>query len=354
MNKILGAVFGVASVLALLSVSAQATSLLDWATSGSSRHAKSVEPADEATLLTLEPKQNEIYPHRGGARDFFVTVVARDRITLELRALENGDPLNSVSENPVPDSVQWQDGSILFLSSQVGGLGLWKKPAMGMGLVKRLFQFTGRVEQPTLLPNGDVIAVRLALRGVGEERRSSGRKDPFNNWSYRGAQSYIVRIDRDGGEKRLSDGGNPAVSPDGAWVVFSMAVGRSRHLFLMRSDGSELMQLTDGRAVDVQPAWSPDGQWIAFTSNRGHADMRSEKRSNWDVWLVSRDGQSMQRLTRNPARDGAPAFSADGKVVLFHSDRKISDEERELHGVRHANKGFHIWKVSVPVAGSAG
>jgi len=341
-------VFG-AMILMLQIPSAQAGDLLDWATSGI-HHKKQAAVADDAVLLTLEPKQNEIYPQAGGDRDFFVTVVARDRVVLMRRALENGDPLNPVTEDMVPDSVHWQDGNVLFLSTQVGGLGLWKKPATGMGLVRRLHQFSGRVVQPTMLPNGDIIAVRLSSRALRERNDQEGRRhpDPFDNWSQQGTQPSIVRIDAKGGEHFLADGVNPAVSPDGKWIVFSMAVGRSRHLFLMRSDGSDLAQLSDGRAVDVQPVWSPDGQWIAFTSNRGHADMRHRNRSNWDVWLLRRDGQRLARLTRDPARDGAPAFAASGSKVLFHSDRKIGKADMEGHQVKRASKGFHVWQVRIP------
>ena len=348
MNKMIRGVMVL--LFAMPVASAQAGDLLDWALSGA-HHQKQEVQRDDATLLTLEPKQNEIYPHSGGDSDFLVTVVARDRVVLSRRALENGDPLNPVTEDMAPDSVHWMDGEVSFLSSQVGGLGLWKKPATGMGLVKRLYHFGGRVAQPTLLPSGDVIAVRLSSRLLrdGRRERSGHHPDPFDNWSQSGAQPSIIRIDSKGGEHPLSNGVNPAVSPDGSWVVFSMAVGRSRHLFLMRSDGSDLAQLSDGRAEDVQPVWSPDGEWVAFTSNRGHADMRHRGRSNWDVWMVRRNGEDLTRLTRDPGRDGAPAFSADGRKVLFHSDRKIGKADLETHQVRRAPKGFHIWQVVIPI-----
>ncbi|RMH51726.1 MAG: TolB protein [Zetaproteobacteria bacterium] len=344
-----------AALLSILPGSAAAGSLLDWMTAGAERMRPGGHGAaagvDNAELLTLEPGENEIYPRSGGRGEFFVTVLRRDRVTLERRALENGDPLNEVTEDPVPDSVQWRDGALLFLSTQVGGLGLWRKPADGMGLSMRIHQFAGRVEQPLLLADGSVIAVRLAAPArIGGERlrRRHGRPDPFDNWSRQGARAYIVRIAPDGTERRLADGINPALSPDGTWVAFSMAVGRSRHLFLMRTDGGALTQLSSGRAVDVQPAWSPDGRWIVFTSNRGRADMRHPSRSNWDLWMIRRDGRSIFRLTRDPARDGAPVFTPDGGAVLFHSDRRIGKQERMRHGVRHIRRGFHVWRIALP------
>ncbi|MDQ6963823.1 MAG: TolB protein [Mariprofundales bacterium] len=341
------------SALLVTAVPAQAGDLLDWVTAGSHKQQRE-RLSDGATLLTLEPKQSEIYPQAAGDRDFLVTVVMRDRVALVRRALENGDPLNLVTEGMVPDSVRWRSGSVLFLSTQVGGLGLWSKPVTGMGLVKRLRQFSGRVVQPELLPNGDLIAVRLSLRGLSEQREGDRRhrSDPFDNWTQQGASPSIVRIDSSGSERVLADGVNPAVSPDGEWIVFSMAVGRSRHLFLMRVDGSELAQLSDGRAVDVQPVWSPDGEWIAFTSNRGHADMRHRSRSNWDVWVVRRNGEGLTRLTRDPARDGAPTFSRDGAKVLFHSDRKVGKEDLVLHQLQRSPKGFHIWQLAMPAIAS--
>jgi Tol biopolymer transport system component len=37
----------------------------------------------------------------------------------------------------------------------------------------------------------------------------------------------------------------------------------------MRSDGTEVKQLTDDPGADLEPVWSPDGARLAFASNRG-------------------------------------------------------------------------------------
>jgi len=339
-------------VMLLAPLGAQATSLLDMI--GNLSHHDQAVVNDGATLVTLEPKQNEIYPVVGAGSDFLVTVMTGDGRWLSRRALENGDPLNRVVEGAEPDSVHWQQGGqVSYLTDEIGSLGLWQKPVGGRGLVKRIHQFAGRVVQAFRLANGDMIAVRSADRSAegstsGRRQSASHRPDPFDNWTANGSRAFIVRIGKDGEEKRLSGGANPALSPDGKWIVFSMAVGRSRHLFIMRDDGSELAQLTDIRSVDVQPVWSPDGQWIAFTSNRGKADMRNSQRSNWDVWLVRRDGTTLMRITSDPARDGGASFTPVGDALLFHSDRKISKQTMAAHEVKRASAGFHIWRQRLP------
>ncbi len=63
------------------------------------------------------------------------------------------------------------------------------------------------------------------------------------------------------------------------------------------------------------PALSADGSTIAFAW-RG------------DVWSVSSAGGVATQLTRDPARDGQPAFSPDGTEIAFVSDRSGS---RQVH-----------------------
>jgi TolB protein len=72
----------------------------------------------------------------------------------------------------------------------------------------------------------------------------------------------IFRIDADtGAVARLTSGGNnnsPAYSPDGQWIVFnSLRVNDQADLYLMRSDGSDLRQLTFDPEPDWQPQWEP-------------------------------------------------------------------------------------------------
>lgn len=325
----------------------QAEGLLDWLPKGSSSSAKHEKPSDSAKLLTAEPGESEMYPqvsHEG--RHLIVTLQSKKASVISRRAIENGDPLNVVTDDArAVDSARWYQGDVTFLSQRAGSLGLWRKAADGEGVVRRVKELQGEITQPILLTNGSMIAVRFESAGKTRSKASSTR-DRFNNWLVSGYRSEIILVDQHGSIRVLSQGTNPALSPDGEWIAFSMPVGRSYHLYMMRTDGSELTQLTDERSVDVQPTWSQDGKWVVFTSNRAKADMRKPKNSNWDIWAIDREGRNLTQLTMDEARDGAPAVGKDGRVY-FHSDRKISKAEKALRNLKGSTGKFHIWSIPV-------
>ncbi len=335
------------------SVPAQAEDLLEWLHSVSAT-TSGQKPAvtDAATLLTLEPGENEMYAKPSPDGKFMLTMVSKGKqMWISRRYIENGDPAGVVTEDPRAfDSIGWHGREhVYFLSNRAGGLGLWEKISDGEGMQRRLLNMRGTFTEAVLLSDGSVVAVRLN-RTEPLDRQHSGnhtRRDGFNNWEHPGYHAELVHISSNGDEKVLSQGINPALSPDGKWIAFSMPVGRSYHLFRMHPDGSELIQVTDARSVDVQPAWSPDGKWIVFTSNRQHPDMRHSKRSNWDIWAIDPAGRHLTQLSTDTARDGGAQVGANGRVY-FHSDRRIDAKEIKARMVDHARQGFHIWSLPLP------
>lgn len=86
-------------------------------------------------------------------------------------------------------------------------------------------------------------------------------------------------------------------------------------LFLVRPGGSPLRRLTEGPGFDVQPAWSPDGRRIVFA--RGDA-----LTSQADIYVINADGTGLINLTNTPGTvDFGPAFSPDGRNIVFNSDQ---------------------------------
>lgn len=306
-----------------------------------------IKASDTAQLLTLESKENEMYPKVSPNGKYLLTLTMQGHdASISRRAIQNGGYLNLVTDDIASfASFAWFNEQVTFSSSRTGMLSLWKKPANGEGLMRREVQLTGKLQAITLLQDGSVIATRIAQ---GYKQKHGLSSDHFNNWDMGAVHSYIVHIFPDGSEKRLSSGAGASVSSDGKHIVFSITMGKSQHLFMMDTDGSNLAQLTSGHVQDAQPTWSEDGKWVVFTSNRaGTVDTGVSYKNNWELWAISNEGTHLTRLTQNKAKDGAPSVAADG-TVYFHSDRRVSKEDLAEREVRGKASGFHIWTVNLP------
>ena len=89
---------------------------------------------------------------------------------------------------------------------------------------------------------------------------------------------------------RKSNCFNPAVSPDGARVLFVSDHGvdeQGRHnndIYLSNADGTNLQRLTQNGSDDIMPAWSPSEEGVIFfLSNRGGA---------YNIWRLKLSGGS--------------------------------------------------------------
>lgn len=70
--------------------------------------------------------------------------------------------------------------------------------------------------------------------------------------------------------------------------------------------------LTNNDMYDAEDAFSPDGKWICFCS------MRS---GDGDIYVMRSDGTHVVQITNAPGYDGGPFFSPDGKHLCYRSDR---------------------------------
>ena len=77
---------------------------------------------------------------------------------------------------------------------------------------------------------------------------------------------------------------------DGPPIAFVSFRDGDSEIYTMRSDGTDVRQLTVNAASDGDSAWSPDGTQIAFHSNRD---------GDWKIYTMRSDGTDVRRLTEN-------------------------------------------------------
>ncbi len=80
--------------------------------------------------------------------------------------------------------------------------------------------------------------------------------------------------------------------------------------------GSESIILSQENRSFTTPSLSPDGKWIVCTSNSN--DKGNE---NLDIYVVRTDGSRLTQLTYHPGHDLSPVWSPDGKSIYFLSQR---------------------------------
>ena len=94
---------------------------------------------------------------------------------------------------------------------------------------------------------------------------------------------------------------------------------RRTHLFVLAIATKSMTQVSSGDYDDTEPAWSPDGKLLAFTSNRSQPD--PDANFNTDIWVVPADntdkGAHPVQVTSNPGQDDHPAWSPDGQWIAY-------------------------------------
>jgi Tol biopolymer transport system component len=129
--------------------------------------------------------------------------------------------------------------------------------------------------------------------------------------------SDLYRVDVRGREHRLTRGARlsePDLAPDGRRILAVQAAGGTNRLVVYDLETGAITPLTaaDPKVHWAFPRWAPDGSRLAVGRWEAGA---------YDVVILDSLGALQYRLTADRALDTAPAWSPDGRYLVFSSDR---------------------------------
>ena len=149
----------------------------------------------------------------------------------------------------------------------------------------------------------------------------------FNDKPAGNTEIFIIKTDGSGLQNLTNDpllDMNPVFSPAGDEIIFMRDFYGKSRLYRMNPDGSNQRRVTEKGGHELSAAFSPDGSTLAFAGDRETADSRG-----LDIFLLDFNNPANEkRLTALRFHQGSPAFAPDGKRIAFISG---ADGNAELY-----------------------
>ena len=100
-----------------------------------------------------------------------------------------------------------------------------------------------------------------------------------------------------------------AQAPKTAKIAFMSKRDGNPEIYIMNPDGSEQVNLSQHPGADYDPAWSPNGKQILFSSDR--------EGGVFDLYLMDADGGNVRKVFESSAYRRNPSWSPDGKQIVY-------------------------------------
>lgn len=146
------------------------------------------------------------------------------------------------------------------------------------------------------------------------------------------AEVYVGNVDGSGTRRLTSVPGrdaHPSWHPDGSMLFQSPREEGHTRIFRMNRDGSDQRSLAATTGFCGVPFASPDGRMIAFQCSSSSKDFGSAK-APWRIYVLNAGENEPKAITSGPGNDQVPAWSPDGRKLMFFSDRSGTNQLYEL------------------------
>ncbi|MDP6636860.1 MAG: hypothetical protein QGG42_18325 [Phycisphaerae bacterium] len=165
-------------------------------------------------------------------------------------------------------------------------------------------------------------------------------------WRGDGGRFEVIRFGADGkvaNVKKIAEAPkgvlrDPDISFDGKKILFSMRRQRADdyHLYEANSDGTNLKQLTFGSMLsDVDPIYMPNGK-ILFSSTRDMKYCQCNRHIQPNLFVMDSDGANIIQISRNTLADFHSSLMPDGRVLY----------SRWEYVDRHFGPSLGLWTVN--------
>jgi Tol biopolymer transport system component len=189
--------------------------------------------------------------------------------------------------------------------------------------------------------NGKIVKQLTSSKGYDAEATLSpdGKKMIYTSVKDGDIELYIMNL-ATGKEKRIThtpgyDGG-AWFSPDGKKIIWrasrpqtpealqsykelladNLVAPTQMEVFIADADGSNARQVTKLGQANWAPAFMPDSKHIIFASNHEY-----KRGFPFNLYTMNEDGTGLQKISRDKGFDAFPMFSANGKKIVFCSNR---------------------------------
>jgi WD40 repeat protein len=246
----------------------------------------------------------------------------------------NGNDLDRLTNNPADDfSPKWSPNGnqIVFVSTREGNPNIFIMNADGSDIT-RLTDNSGNNIEPSWSPDGKKIVFAsnrdgnynlyiLDVKAKTIERITEAEaNDHYPDWSPNGEMIFF-QSNRNSGINfyaltlqtqqvsqitldTTSSSNHPSWSPNGLFIVYEKTFSAGGvGIVIKEFPNKSLFTLVSAyRQMNSWPAWSPDGSQIVFVSNRD---------GQTDIYIISKDGTAIYRLTNDPAIESEVHWTAE-------------------------------------------
>ena len=278
---------------------------------------------EESNLTSYISHIRKALGENGNGLEFIETVPKRGyRFVADVREVIKEQIKGPFQDHPelVEPSVREQPGSrdpaktrkkrlaqpLAFVAlAVVIGVSVWltlfrRSPALPPPKIVPFTAFRGNEMQPSFSPDGNQIA--FVWDGEKEDN----------------PDIYVKQLGNESLHRLTS---NPAAdtwpswSPDGRYIAFTRETPGGAELYLIPSLGGTERKITrlSSSEPNNQISWLSDGRWLAVRD-------RSSRQEPSSIFLVERDTGEKRKLTSSPPTsdgDRTPAISPDGKTLAF-------------------------------------